>query len=260
MSEIKHSPGHFCWAELVTTDPGSASEFYARLLNWTARRDQMKGGGTYTTFFYEGLEAAACYELSPQMRSAGTPPHWMPYIMVEDVAAAAERVTAAGGALDCPPRQAGQYGHFALVRDPGGASFSLWQPASHFGSRNGSVLGRHCWTELATRDVPAAKDFYHLVFGWDTHTGDMGGMEYTTFLNNRAPVGGMYHMPHRMDGIPPHWMVYFSVADIQAAVAATHASGGVVLSDCMDVPGVGTMATIRDAQGAHVSFIQLKTA
>jgi predicted enzyme related to lactoylglutathione lyase len=259
MSEIRHSPGHFCWAELATSDPEAARGFYSGMLGWTARVDEMKGGGTYTTFFYEGLETAACYRLSPSMESAGIPPHWLPYIMVESAAATTEAVAAAGGQVEFGPRQAGEYGQFAVIRDPGGAYFAIWEPGSHFGSRNGHVLGRHCWTELATRETQACQEFYCRVFGWDVHTGDMGGMAYISFLLNGAPIGGMFAMPPMMDGVPANWGVYFSVADVAAAVAATQAAGGAVLNGPMEIAGVGIAAAMRDAQGAHVSVIQLNS-
>jgi predicted enzyme related to lactoylglutathione lyase len=160
--------------------------------------------------------------------------------------------------VEAGPRQAGEYGHFAVARDPGGAAFSIWQAGTHFGSRNGHVLGRHCWTELATREVAACKEFYARVFGWDAHVGEMGGVEYVSFLRQGAPVGGLWGMAAGREEDAPEWGVYFSVVNAEAAAEATVAGGGAVVSGPREIAGVGMAAALRDAQGACFHVIALK--
>lgn len=256
MSEIQAKPGQFCWAELMTTDAKAGSAFYMPLLGWTMRSDEMPGGrGMYHTFDYEGLAAAACFEMTPDMQ--GLPPNWLPYIRVEDLegTVAAAREAGATIALDC--HEAGDFGRFAVVTDPQGATFALWKARTHFGARNGHVVGRHCWTELIASDTGKAKDFYTKVFGWDTHTADMGGFEYTSWLLGREPFGGMMAKPPGMGDAPSHWMVYFSVPSISGAIDYVRNNGGTVCAGPIDVPDVGVMGAFMDPQGAAFSLIEL---
>lgn len=260
MSRIEHPIGHFCWAELGVPDAAAAHDFYSGLLNWTSRVDTMPSGLPYTTFFYEGLEAAACYQLTPQMLAQGARPHWLPYVIVADVEASGSKVKELGGKVHLEPREAGPHGRLSVVADPTGAVLALWQAKAHRGSHNGHVNGRHCWTELMSTDVAAARDFYTALFGWSFHTGDMGGVAYTSWLLDGQPVGGMMPVLPHMQGVPSHWSVYFSVPSLAAALEYAGARGASTCVPPMEVPGVGTMAGLADPQGAVVYLIELKSA
>ena len=258
MSEWQAKPGQFCWAELMTTDSEAACGFYQSFTGWTRRTDVMPRGGFYHTFLYEGLEASACSDLTPQMRAHGIAPHWLASVRVEDVDAVAEKARAAGGQIQVEPRAAGPFGWFAVITDPQGATFALWQPKTHFGARNGHFPGRHCWTELLVSDTAAAADFYKQVFGWDTHEADMGGTPYTTWVAGGGPVGGMLAKPPGREQAPCHWMVYFSVPSLETALNTLRQRGGVVCVEPFEVAGVGVMAPCLDPQGAAFSLIELR--
>ena len=121
-----------------------------------------------------------------------------------------------------------------------------------------SVVTRHaagmpCWPELATSDSVAATKFYTQLFGWDHHDDPMGpDMVYTMLRKDGDNVGALYRMDPRMmpPGTPPHWTIYFTVADVEAAAARVRANGGVVMAEPMDVMEHGRMAACADPLGA----------
>jgi predicted enzyme related to lactoylglutathione lyase len=116
--------GFFCWNELLTADPAANEEFYATIFGWTAESNEMPGMGTYWAFRRgERLEAG----MMPMPPEAGSPPHWLPYIAVADVDAAAARVGELGGKVFCPPTDIPETGRFAVVADDQGAVFALFQ-------------------------------------------------------------------------------------------------------------------------------------
>ena len=85
------------------------------------------------------------------------------------------------------------------------------------------------WNELTTRDLGAAKAFYRAVFGWGGQTQDFEGTTYTMWTVGDRPVGGMIQMNDQWPpDIPPHWMVYIAVADVDATVAKVAELGGTV--------------------------------
>lgn len=116
------------------------------------------------------------------------------------------------------------------------------------------TLGRFVWRELFTRDIAAAKRFYGALFGWTTEDRPMGpDWSYTIVKTGDKEIAGMMdiaHIPGGGEHVPPHWAVYVSVADVDAAAASAVAEGGKVLGDCMDIPNVGRFAVVQDPQGA----------
>jgi predicted enzyme related to lactoylglutathione lyase len=57
--------------------------------------------------------------------------------------------------------------------------------------------------------------------------------------------------------VPPHWGVYFSVDDTEAAMDKVKELGGQVLMGPMDVEP-GKIAVVQDPQGAVFNIITMK--
>lgn len=127
MAEEQQVPGSFCWVELMTRDVETAKKFYAELIGWTMR-DQDIANRPYTVFTPPGHKKGAGGMMAldgPQFE--GVPPHWMPYILVTDIDAKAEKCVALGGKLHHPPTDIPNVGRFCVIEDPTGAAVSLFQ-------------------------------------------------------------------------------------------------------------------------------------
>jgi predicted enzyme related to lactoylglutathione lyase len=212
-------------------------------------------------FQYEGNDCGAGYTLDEQMRKNGVPPHWLAYVTVESAAATAEKAKQLGATVLAGPMDVSDKGVMAVIRDPQGAVFGVWQAKSAIGATNGDVNWRHCWTELATPDIQAARDFYTKLFGWGIQAQQMGEMEYTSWLCSAGPTGGGFQMTGDMwKGIPPHWLVYFSVPDCDQIAAKVTAAGGKICVPPTDIPNVGRFSVCMDPAGAAFSIIKLTMA
>jgi len=119
--------------------------------------------------------------------------------------------------------------------------------------------GTFMWNELATTDPEACADFYKKLLGWTSEEmpmPDMSGV-YTVFKAGDTPAAGMFRMEgEQFAGIPPHWMSYIHVDDVDAAVTQTEELGGSVKAPAFDVPGVGRIAVIADPSGAAVALMK----
>ncbi|MFQ5843386.1 MAG: VOC family protein [Planctomycetota bacterium] len=116
--------------------------------------------------------------------------------------------------------------------------------------------GTFCWNELGTRDVARAKRFYTALLGWEAEDVpmDQGGL-YTLLKITGRDVGGAYEMEGpQFEGVPPHWMGYVSVADVDHGATKAKALGGTVIAEPMDIPSVGRMAVLQDPGGATFSI------
>ncbi len=112
------------------------------------------------------------------------------------------------------------------------------------------LCGIPVWHELVTKETDKAKAFYTALFGWDTQSWPMGeGKEYTMFAMGEKSICGINDQ-NGPEGVPAHWITYFSVADADAAVAANAEAGGETLMPPMDIPDVGRFAVVKDPQGA----------
>jgi len=150
-----------------------------------------------------------------------------------------------------------QAGRMQAMRDPQGAAFSIYEPASPPKAPEAAPeTGELSWIELMTTDAPAALQFYRDLFGWQpTEAMDMGPMgKYHMFGRHLGSLGGMMNKPAEMAQVPPHWGLYFRVPDLDAAAARVTAGGGRILNGPMEVPGGDRIVNCLDQQGAAFSL------
>jgi len=172
----------------------------------------------------------------------------------------ATTVAANGGTVYAPPMDVMDAGRMAVLADPLGAVFGLWQPNQHTGAQVANEPGTYCWSELVTTDLDASKAFYAAVFGWGAEEqGPPGGPPaYTEWkLGGRSMGGMMAKSPQMPAEMPPSWGVYFAVADTDATVAKAQELGGSAFMGPMDIEP-GRMAVLADNVGAVFNVLQLK--
>ncbi|HWG99239.1 MAG TPA: VOC family protein [Pilimelia sp.] len=249
-------PGTPNWVDLATPDLESATSFYGGLFGWTAQVSEDPAAGGYTIFHKDGLPVAGA---GPKYDEA-QPTFWSTYIATADADATAAAVERAGGKVLMAPFDVLDQGRMAVLLDPAGAAFSVWQPGAMPGAGLFNVPGALCWNELTTRDPDGAKRFYPAVFGWTAKDNAYGDVTYTEWQLGDRSVAGM--MPMVGDAwpadLPPHWMIYFAVADADIAAARAVELGGSAPVPPTDTPQ-GRFAVLNDPQGAHFSVIAMTT-
>ena len=144
----------------------------------------------------------------------------------------------------------GDLGTLAMVADPGGAVFGLWQGAAHRGFGQTRRPGSFTWFEVHVPDTAAADAFYEGVFGYSTvDAGEelrLWAPAGTTFGPDTA-IGGR---KLQADAAGPAYVEsFFGVADCDAAARKADGLGGTVLRRPFDTP-FGRLAVLADDQGA----------
>jgi uncharacterized protein len=112
---------------------------------------------------------------------------------------------------------------------------------------------RFIWYELLTSELDAGLAFYGDVIGWTAQESGMPGLDYRILSTPDGALGGAMSAPA---GMPPRWLGYVGTADVDGTVAAFLAAGGQVHRPAMDLPGVGRIALVADAQGAMLYLMQ----
>lgn len=260
-------PGVPCWVDTTQPNPERTLPFYRGLFGWEFEDVMPEGSeGTYFIGRLRGGDVAAIGSVPDGAPLLAT---WNTYVWVDSVDETAERARAAGGAVVTEPFDVFDAGRMAVLSDPEGAAFCVWEANNHKGATVVNEHGSLNFNSLATRDPEAAKVFYGAVFGWQTLSLPSGAMwtlpgygdhlEETTpglreqmtqmgapdgFIDVVAALG-----PIEDDSTPAHWSVTFAVDDADATATQASALGGEVVAGPVDAPWT-RMAVIKDPQGA----------
>lgn len=247
----------FCWHELNTRDVTSVTRFYGELCGWKAQRAPMPVEYHIWTKGEHGF--GGVMNINGE-EWEGVPSHWMTYVRVDDVDAAASKVATLGGTVCVQPTDIPQVGRFCVANDPTGGTFSMIRLNEPTPTAQVFV-----WNELMTRDAGKARAFYTSLFGWTTETMEMpagegceGGGTYTMFKSGETYLGGMMQMEGpQFEEVPPHWISYIGTNDVDADAAKIESLGGKIIVPPMDIPNnIGRMCVFSDAGGAHAALYQ----
>ena len=252
MEASKSTGGNFLWHELLTTDSNAAIDFYKHVVGWNTQAYDFEGneGPAYTMWVAGNAPVGGVMEIDPQTMGE-MPPMWNAYVYTPDIDKTIQQAKELGGSVAVDAMEVPTVGRMAGLADPQGAVLWVLQPASSEEMPRPPREGSFTWNELATTDIQAASDYYNQLFGWK-NVDDMdmgGGMTYRIFGQGEAMYGGMYNKPADMP-MPPHWLFYANVRDIDAALERVKEKGGQVLNGPMEVPGGDRVAQCLDPQGA----------
>jgi uncharacterized protein len=237
-----HPSGTFSWTDLGTSDPDGAKSFYTGLFGWEIEDMPIPEGGVYSMARLDGKYAAAIYTAQE-----GQPTAWASYVTVDEVDAAMRRAAERGATTMVEPFDVLEAGRMAVLQDPTGAAFALWQPRDHIGAEIVNGPGALSLNQLNTPDPERAQQFYGDLFGWRAEAAPGDQPYWGLYLGDRLNAG-MMPLPPDM-GAPPHWLVYFGTDDIDAAAERIGGSGGTVTFPKTEVPG-GHILVAQDPQGA----------
>jgi uncharacterized protein len=253
----KHAPGSFCWIELATTDQNAAKQFYTSLFGWSVADFPMGPSDFYSMFRLDGRDAGAAYTMRPEQRQQGVPPHWMLYVATASADETARKAGETGGRVLVPAFDVFDFGRMAVLQDPTGAIFSVWQAMKHTGLGVKGVDHSFVWADLITPDRDRAVRFYSSVFGWEFDPGKKDpDAEYLHLKNNGEPIGGVLPKKYQQPGVPPHWMLYFQTSDCDRDAGRAKELGARLYVEPMTIEDVGRMAIVSDPQGAVFTLFQ----
>ena len=243
----EHPPGTFSWTDLATTDQDAAKVFYTSLFGWETDDMPVGDGSVYSMMKKEGREVAAISLQQQEQRAMGVPPAWNHYVTVESADAAAARAAALGATVHAPAFDVLDAGRMAVIQDPQGAFFMAWEPRRHIGAGLVNATGALVWNELSSPDLEASTSFYSDLFGWDIEPFEASPTPYLFIKNGDANNGGIRELDQ--PGVPPHWLAYFGIDDIDAGLAKVTELGGTVHAGPIDV-GMAKLGIVQDPQGA----------
>jgi uncharacterized protein len=257
-----YEPGVPCWVDTLQPDPDGAMAFYGGLFGWEfVGPGEMPGDppGRYYVARLRGRDVAGVGSApAGSLPAAG----WNTYVYVAGADEAAQAARDAGGTVLTEPFDALPAGRLAVLADPAGAAFCVWEPGERKGAQLVNEPGAWAMSHLTSPDPEGAAAFYGAVFGWTTETFGEGPGAITMF---RLPgyVGGEPRQPVSREviatlarangGAPAGWGIGFWDHDVDASAAKAVELGGRVLAEPFETP-ISRTAVIADPHGAPLSI------
>lgn len=234
--------GRFVWHELMTPDANAAHAFYSKAIGWKSQ--PWEEDSSYVMF------AAPRGPIGATVAADSEPPHWLPYVGTGNIENTVAQAKQKGGSVVKEIDTLSSGSKYAVLQDPYGATFGVYESAADYGQITEPQPGEHSWHELMSTDYAGAFAFYSELFGWqkiDQH--DMGAMGvYLIWGLNGRQLGGMMNV---MNGGPsPAWVSYVRVKDVNQTAKKAKSAGGKVINGPMEVPGGDWIVQVVDPQGA----------
>lgn len=228
--------GTFLWADLSTFRPEITHDFYTRLMGWQIAPDD------YAIASRNARPVAGIYPMPEKFVAMGMPSFWMSYIAVADIAGVVEKARALGGKVEVGPSPFEGGGAFALIRDPLGAGFTVYEGRALDGAQAGP--GGRRGHGLFVSEADAVMAFYRTLFGWDFSPPEKGIRQ---IRQGGRSIAHLHEIPDpTLRGKEQYWAVLFDAPPEAAARVAE--AGGEVLAET-DLPE-GPALLARDPDGA----------
>jgi uncharacterized protein len=256
MAEAKTAVAHKpVWVDLSSGDAAGSRDFYSKLFGWKVDVNPDPQYGGYAPAKIGGKDVAG---IGPK-QMAEAPSAWTVYIGTSDAADTVKKAEAAGGKVIAPLMVVGDQGSMAIIQDPSGAMFGVWQSKNMTGSQVMGEANTYGWAELNSRGVDKAKPFYKTLFGWGEKKSEMAeGMDYTEFLAGGESIAGGMEMNSMVPAqVPSYWLVYFTVEDVDKSHKTAVEHGAQAMLEPQDFPG-GRFSILSDPQGASFGLLKMK--
>ena len=240
--------GEFSWNELLTSDETDAARFYTQLFGWQTA-DFPGGEVKYTLFRKDGKEVGG---LMKRPREE-VPPHWLGYITVANVDATAKQAGELGGQVIMPPFDVPSVGRIAVLHDPQGAVFGIFQPLETTPTR---MRNQIVWCDIPVKDLDRAIRFYSAVLGAPIKKEQHGGMTFAVLPHLEDGVSGC--LSPGGEGNEPSQrgtLIYLNCEGrLDEAVAAVEPNDGKVLQGRHQIGPYGFRAVVLDSEGNRIAL------
>ncbi len=249
MSDTQSWAGRFIWRELRTPDPEGAMAFYGTLFGWQWKTIPMPQGPY--RMFTQGEDSLGAVVAADNADPAGA--GWLPYLTVDDVAAAVETVRTLGGQVLREPHAIPGVGAFALISDDVGARAFLMRSETPGASDTSERVGAFNHEQLLTDDAAKSSAFFQTLVGWRAEpTG--GAASGAIFWRGDDARANCLQRPPDATG-PSHWLSYVCSADVDATFALAVEHGATAIFGPATFPGFGRFGLLQDPWGAQFGVL-----
>lgn len=236
----------FIWCDLSTFDIARAKVFYKNVFGWTENSSSSFVDSDYTFHFSGAEEAAGIFTMPQILQNIGMPSFWMSYVQVAALSDSLDYAIKLGAKCEIEPTSFDSNSRYALIRDPSGAGFTLYE-GPHLQGRSLNH-GRMSWNELHVPKLEQIEEFYCGLLGWNIVRDPQSSDRHTVKSPNGVPIASILEIDESIKGPKNYWAIYFSVHNIDVAINRIIACGGDIVVSPNESDG--DFALVVDDQGA----------
>jgi len=242
--------GHFIWTDLSTYDLEVGRTDYSTFFGWAFQEYN-----SYSFAQLDGQEIAALFPMPSRLAEMNMPSFWMSYVHVENIEATVDKARKHDGVIiEVEPQAFNNNARIALVRDPSGAGFTLYEGTDITPTIQspGTIESRFHHVS----DLGLIKEFYSDLFGWNfTKVADQPWPVFDILHADGSTVAQIEEVAQDIRGKFNYWMPCFKVNSVRELKRLIDANEGKSLSE---LPG--NRAMVVDRQGAHFMVRETKMA
>lgn len=203
---------NFVWSDLSVYDLDIVISFYSKLFGWTFHKTKdMSMDEDYYIAYIGDEPISAVFNMPSYLKKLNLPSFWMSYIQVEDINEIIEKAqTHKKVIVEVKPTQFDEHSQIALIRDPSGAGFTIYQGANLNG-RFSSGHGKMIWNVLHVNDLNSVKDFYMDIFDWTFSPSGQSSDCYFIKDSNQNNIASLEVISPSIKGDYQYWMPIFEI-------------------------------------------------
>lgn len=205
------------FSDLSSYSPKTTIPFYEKVFKWKFYEEY-----NYHTAYNDNQPVIGLYETPEKFKKMNMPHFWMTYIQVNSVEKTVEQAKKLGGIIEMTETISG-FGKVALIRDPQGAGFIIYEGAVLKSTRTINTPNTLVWNELHVSDINKVLPFYQGIFNW-TFNNSNGGLEIYNNLDEY--IADFVEIPNQMKGKYEYWISSFGVKDLLATKTEILSLGG----------------------------------
>lgn len=209
---------HFVFADLSTYDIETAQHFYSQVFDWEYSTED----GSYFMATHDQKEIAGIYETPQRFKDINMPSFWMSYIQVESVTETVAKAKILGGSIELVDTE-NIIGGIALIRDPLGAGFTIYEGAilkHRYQNKTNALI----WNELFVSNHKKIKPFYEGIFNWKII--ESSDARFDILDSQQNTIGNINVVDNTMKGKYEYWWVFFGVHDTAVTKKRALKNGG----------------------------------
>ncbi len=216
-------PNNPIFADLSTYSPKKTMPFYERVFGWKYHE-----GNNYFSAFLGNVEVSGLYETPEKFKQMRMPHFWMTYIRSEDVDATIDKAKRLGGIIELN-YDIGDFGKTALIRDPQGAGFTVYEGDKLKNARTKDKENTLIWNELHVSDVIKIIPFYQSIFNWDILKKPNG--TYQVLNHKGEHIVDILEIQNQYKGKYEYWVCIFGVESLATAKNRILENGGSLIDE-----------------------------
>jgi predicted enzyme related to lactoylglutathione lyase len=244
---IKYQPGVPCWVDTVQQDVAGAVSFYQQLFGWNFIRSDRRSDGPRGEYFVARFFERDVAGIGSHHHNGAPSPAWNTYVSVASAEETAEKVKTAGGKIVAAPFDVPPAGRMAVLADPMGALFRIWEAGERKGAQLVDQPVAWSMSALNTGDQRGAEKFYSEVFRWEADTslgtvtlwrlkGYVGGVPEQSMPRDVVAMMIPFTNKQAHEGVASHWRVTFWVNNPDTIASDTAKLGGKIITPAFDIP------------------------